>query len=173
MERDKIFCDFLVREVRRRLLEEGLPRIRKCLSELEEKDIWLRPNEHSNAVGNLVLHLCGNVGQWLVSTLGRRPDTRQRQREFDEREPMPAGELLRRLEEVLSEADQVLAQLAPEDILSEYSVQGFRENGLSILVHVVEHFSYHVGQITYFVKWKKDMDVGYYKNSDLDITGSN
>lgn len=170
MDQHRIFCDLLIEETRRRLMGEGVPRIRKCLSELDEAEIWLRPNDHSNAVGNLVLHLCGNVRQWIVSTLGERPDYRQRQLEFDERGPIPATELMRRLDEVMSEVEEVLERLTPNAILKKYEVQGFHETGLSILVHVVEHFSYHTGQITYFVKWRKDMDVGYYEDLDLDVT---
>ncbi len=170
MEQYRVFSDLLIAEIRRRLLGEGAPRIRKCLAELDEAEIWFRPNEHSNAVGNLVLHLCGNVRQWIVSALGAYPDVRQRQLEFDERGPISAAELVRRLDEVMAEVEKVLDRLTPDKILEEYQVQGYRETGLSILVHVTEHFSYHVGQITYFVKWRKNMDVGYYKGVDLDVT---
>lgn len=163
--------DLLVREVRRRLKEEGLMRIRKCLSELTEEEIWYRPNANSNSVGNLVLHLCGNVRQWIVSGLGEQPDVRDRTAEFNEKGPIPADVLINRLEEVLAEADEVLKELPPEKIIQPVKVQGFDETGLSILIHVVEHFSYHTGQITYFVKWKKDVDTAYYGEMDLDRFG--
>lgn len=165
------FRDLLVAEVRRRLLEESVPRVKKCLAELTEREIWLRPNEHSNSVGNLVLHLCGNVRQWVLTGLGGAPDHRFRQAEFDERGPIPTTELLRRLDDVMQGVEAVLEKLTPEQILQPVVVQGFQETGLSILVHVVEHFSYHVGQITYFTKWKKDMDTSYYADEDLDVTG--
>lgn len=171
MKPERTLTELLLAEVRRHLVVDGLGRCRKCLSELSEAEIWLRPNEHSNSVGNLVLHLCGNVGQWIVSGLGNRPDTRQRQLEFDERGPVPASELLLRLESVMTEVDEVLNEITPDKLMQPIEIQGFKENGLSVLVHVVEHFSYHVGQITYFVKWKKDMDTNYYGDQDLDITG--
>ena len=162
------FCRLLIAEVRRRLLDESLPRLRKCLNELSEEEIWKRPNAHSNSVGNLVLHLCGNVRQWILSGLRKAPDTRQRQQEFDERGPIPRAELLARLESTLAAVDEALNHIHPDDLLAEHDVQIYRESGLSILIHVVEHFSYHVGQVTYVVKAWKDLDMGYYAGVDLE-----
>ncbi|MEO1259121.1 MAG: DUF1572 family protein [Bacteroidota bacterium] len=161
----------LIAEVRKRLMEEGVPRIKKCLSELNEQEIWMRPNEHSNGVGNLVLHLCGNVRQWVVSGLGGLPDTRNRSLEFNEKGPIPTSELIARLDAVMEETDQVLNLLTSEQIVQPINIQGFDETGLSVLVHVMEHFSYHVGQITYFVKWKKDIDTAYYGGMELNEFG--
>ncbi|MBI5917740.1 MAG: DUF1572 family protein [Bacteroidetes bacterium] len=167
------FRDLLVQEVRRRLMDESVPRIKKCLAELTEAEIWYRPNENSNSVGNLVLHLCGNVRQWLLSGMGGYPDHRVRQAEFDERGPFPTSALLRHLDELMVEVDQVLNKLTAAQILQPVDVQGFEENGVSVLVHIVEHFSYHTGQITYFVKWRKNINTGYYDGLNLDVTGKN
>ena len=168
MDSNKVFRDLLITEVRRRLFGDGVPRIKRCLSELTEAEIWYRPNEHSNSVGNLVLHLCGNVRQWILTGLGGQPDSRIRQLEFDEKGPVPVEELLRRLDVVMAEVEKVLDELT--EVLQPVVVQGFEENGVSVLLHVVEHFSYHVGQITYFVKWRKNMDTGYFAGLDLDVT---
>jgi len=162
----------LTEEVHRRLIGESLPRIEKCLTELTEEEIWYRPNEHSNSVGNLVLHLCGNVSQYVLSGLGGKPDLRQRQQEFDEKGPLPTQTLLDKLHAVMKEVEEVLQTVTSEELLRKRSVQGFEESGLSILVHVTEHFSYHTGQITYFVKWRKNRDMGYYAGLDLDQTGN-
>ena len=164
--------DLLVKEVRRRLMEEGVPRITQCLAELSIEEIWIKPNENSNSVGNLVLHLCGNVQQWIVSGLGGLPDTRNRTSEFEESGPIPTHELINRLNVVMVEVNKVLDQLTEEQISQPVSVQGFDETVLSVLVHVVEHFSYHVGQITYFVKWRKNIDTAYYGGLELDGFGS-
>lgn len=144
----------------------------KCLGLLSEQEIWYRPNEHSNSVGNLVLHLCGNVRQWLFSTLGGKPDIRQRQGEFDEKGPIPKKDLEQMIEDLMDEVNRLLDNLKPEDLLKTYPVQGFDESGVAILLHVTEHFSYHVGQITYFVKAHKDLSVGYYEGINLDIRSS-
>ncbi|MEL7340350.1 MAG: DinB family protein [Bacteroidota bacterium] len=157
----------LIAEAKRRLIDESIPRIRLCLAQLSEADIWYRPNENSNSVGNLVLHLCGNVRQWLIAGLGQLADTRQREQEFSERGPLPTPYLLQQLDLLENEISQTLTQLTPSALTHSYTVQGFAENGVSILVHVVEHFSYHVGQITYFTKAHKDIDTGYYAGQEL------
>lgn len=158
----RIFRDLLIREVKRRLFEESIPRLKQCLGELSEEQIWQRPNEHSNSVGNLVIHLCGNMRQWILSGLAGQPDIRERDKEFSQRDPIPTHQLIQQLDELAEQVDKALDDVQPEDLLSGHDVQIYRESGLSILVHVVEHFSYHVGQITYIVKATKDIDTGYY-----------
>ena len=164
----KNFRDQLILEIKKRLFEENVPRLKKCLTQLTETEIWHHPNAHSNSIGNLVLHLCGNVRQWILSGLGEQADTRQRQQEFDEKGPVPSEKLIQMVDELMDEVETVLDSLSPEMLLEKRDVQVFRETGLGILVHVVEHFSYHVGQMTYFVKWRKDMDIGYYSDTNLE-----
>lgn len=161
----------VIHEVRRRLFTECVPRLKTCVSLLSDEEIWHRPNAQTVSVGNLVLHLCGNVRQWMLSGLDGQPDTRRRRAEFDERGPLPASELLQRLDAVMTEAAVLLDRLTPQRLLDVRPVQGFDETGVAILIHVTEHFSYHVGQITYAVKSRKGVDVGYYKGIDLDQTG--
>lgn len=161
----------IVKEVKKRLMEEGVTRIEKCLNELTIEEVWFRPNQNSNSVGNLVLHLCGNVRQWLVSGLGGREDTRNRPAEFNENGPIESQALLNRLDEVMQEVNLVLHELKEEDLTRPIVVQGFEETGLSVLIHVIEHFSYHVGQITYYVKWRKDIDTAYYGGLELNNFG--
>ena len=101
---------------------------------------------------------------------GGESDHRQRQSEFDEVGPIPAQQLLEKLKSVLAEVDLLLDRLEPQILVEKRKVQGFDESGLSIIVHVVEHFSYHVGQITYITKAKKNVDLKYYGGVDLDQT---
>jgi uncharacterized damage-inducible protein DinB len=159
------------RESRRRLIDESLPRLRKCLAELSDDEIWFRPNEESNSVGNLVLHLSGNVGQYILSGLGGAPDRRERPREFSERGPVPREELLGRLERTMEAAARVIDGLDARNLLETRVVQGFDYDGLGILIHVVEHFSYHTGQVAYFVKARKGIDLGFYRGVNLNRTG--
>jgi uncharacterized damage-inducible protein DinB len=161
----------VIQEVRRRLFAECVPRLKTCLSLLADEEIWYRPNAETVSIGNLVLHLCGNVRQWVLSGLGGQPDTRRRQAEFDEPGPLPASELLQRLDAVMADVARLLDRLTAWQLLDRRRVQGFDETGVAILIHVTEHFSYHVGQITYAVKSRKAIDVGYYKGVDLGRTG--
>ncbi|MDH3649284.1 MAG: DUF1572 domain-containing protein [Saprospiraceae bacterium] len=169
MEILEAYHSAFINEIRRRLVGECQGRTIKCLDLLDDSEIWHQPNEHSNSVGNLVLHLCGNVRQWLFSTLDGRPDIRQRQEEFDERRNVSKNELKKMVVDLMTEVDRLLDTISPEQGLQDYQVQGFKENGIAILTHVTEHFSYHVGQITYFVKAHKDLSVGYYEGKNLDI----
>ena len=162
------YHELFIKEIGRRIFDECQPRVYRCLDLLSTEEIWYRPNEHSNSVGNLVLHLCGNIHQWILATMGGQQDSRERQQEFDHRNPLAATALKNRLEEVLAETRACLEQLTPEALVKSYQVQGFVETGIGILIHVTEHFSYHVGQITYFVKAHQDIDIGYYQGKDLN-----
>jgi len=93
-EYKKEIFDQIKSEVRRRLIDESMPRLKSCLEKLSEEDIWWRPNDNSNSVGNLILHLCGNIRQWMLAALGGSVDNRVRQKEFDEREPLPKDALM-------------------------------------------------------------------------------
>ncbi|NUO01985.1 MAG: DUF1572 family protein [Saprospiraceae bacterium] len=172
MHYEQQFLEALIAETKRRLMDESVPRIKKCIAQLSEPEIWYRPNDHSNSIGNLILHLCGNARQWIVSGLGKAPDHRMRQAEFDERGPIPAHQMLEDLDNVMAEIEAVLNRLTPEDLLKLHPVQVFEESGLSILVHVVEHFSYHTGQITFAVKAMKNMDMAYYGQINLERKGA-
>jgi len=157
-------------EVSRRL-EESVFRLRVCLELLTPEEIWKKPNEHSNSVGNIVLHLCGNVRQWVLSGLGGLSDNREREKEFSQQEPISSEALMVKVHEVMNEVESLLKIVDEEKLLASYRVQGFRETGIAILLHVVEHFSYHVGQITYYTKLTKDIDTNYYKGVDLNKKG--
>lgn len=163
------FHTLIINETKRRLFQESIPRIVQCLSLLTEEEVWFRPNNNSNSAGNLVLHLCGNARQWICAGLGKLPDLRQRQLEFDEKGPLAVHVLLQKLVDLENDVEKVLDKLSAEVLLNTHPVQGFSESGIAILIHVVEHFSYHTGQITFLVKWLKNQDTGYYFNLDLDL----
>jgi uncharacterized damage-inducible protein DinB len=158
----------LLVEAERRIFHENMPRLKKCLSILTEEEIWYRPNQQTVSVGNLVLHLCGNARQWITSGLGGAPDYRDRTAEFAEKGPISTDKLMDKLSDVMAEVHEVIRSIEPGSLLHSRRVQGFEESGLSILVHVIEHFSYHVGQITYYVKSLKNMDLKYYEGVDLN-----
>src|SRR5437870_11501525 len=107
-----------------------LPKIRAAVERLTEEDTWWRPNEASNSVGNLMLHLSGNVRQWIVSGVGGAPDLRERSKEFSERDAIPKRDLLLKLEQTVAQADQVLSSLSPLYLLEQRTIQGFRRTVL-------------------------------------------
>ena len=159
--------DALISEVRIRLYDESLPRILKCIDQLDNEQIWWRPNESSNSIGNLVLHLCGNVTQWIYAGLGGFPDQRTRQAEFDERRLLDKLELREMLVLTLDKIMPVILNLREEELLQSRPVQTFTETGLSILIHVTEHFSYHTGQIAYITKLLSGKPLGFYEGISL------
>lgn len=144
------------------LMTAYLPRIERCLEKLSDEQIWWRPDEGSNSIGNLLLHLSGNVRQWIISGIGGRPDTRARQEEFDERRLRPRAELLARLKETLLEVDTVLASIEESQLLESRRIQGDDVTVLEAVYHVVEHFSMHTGQIILLTKLLKAEDLRFY-----------
>lgn len=148
------------------LREDYLPRIRRCVQGLSEEDLWWRPNEASNSVGNLILHLAGNVRQWVVSGIGGAPDRRRRDEEFSREGGLTGPELLAHLDEVLDEVEGVLSRLEPPKLLETRVIQGMSVSVLDALYHVVEHFSTHTGQITYLVKLRTGRDLGFWEMKD-------
>lgn len=138
------------------------PKIEHCLDQLSEDDLWWRPNEESNSVGNLILHLAGNVRQYIVSGAGGEADIRIRDEEFAAREGIPKDVLRKMLGETLDEVDRVLERLEPRDLERTVSVQGRDISVLQAVYHAVEHFSMHTGQIIYITKQLKGEDLGFY-----------
>ena len=155
-------------EFHKRMIEEGQARIEKCLAKLSDEELWRKPNKNSNSMGNLVLHLSGNVRQYIISGVGGEKDTRERDLEFDPSNIIPREELLEKLDQTLKEANSKIDDLNESDLSKPREAQGMSHSCLSIIIHVIEHFSYHVGQITYYTKFLKDMDMAYYEGMDLN-----
>lgn len=164
------FGGALIAEAKRRMFDESQPRIVQCLNTLTIEQVWRRPNPQSNSVGNLVLHLCGNIRQWIISGLGGAPDHRKRDSEFNEQGRIPVAELVQRFNDTMAEACSTLDRIDPATLLEVRRVQGFNETGLSIIVHVVEHLSYHTGQIAYVTKAAAGTDLAFYRGENLNAT---
>lgn len=162
-------CDHFLEFSRNKLLNQYWPRLRKSVEPLSEEQIWWRPNPASNSIGNLVLHLNGNVWQWLVASFNRLEDQRDRPAEFNATGDLSAVDLLERLGETIDEAAKVLARLTPHDLLSTWHIQGYTVTGLAAVYQVVEHFGLHYGQIVYITKMQEGRDLGFY--SELSKTG--
>ncbi len=152
-----------------KLLEQYWPRLRSCVESLTDEHVWWRPNEASNSIGNLMLHLDGNVRQWMVASFNRLEDHRDRPAEFKQRELIPARTLLDQLGRTIEEASRVLARLTDDDLLAQFEIQGYHVTGLEAVYQVVEHFGLHYGQITYITKMLRAQDLGFYRQ--LQETG--
>jgi uncharacterized damage-inducible protein DinB len=152
-----------VAEARGHMLDDYLPKIERCLERLTDEQVWWRAGEESNSVGNLLLHLAGNVRQWVVCGLGGAADTRERDLEFAERDGPPRGQLLSALRAALEEADGVLARLDTATLLQPRRIQGLEVTALAAVFHVVEHFSMHTGQIILLTKQLAGGDLAFYE----------
>ena len=148
------------------LREHYGPKILRCLEEMDDDQIWWRPNAESNSIGNLILHLCGNVRQWIISGVGGVADVRERQQEFDELGPMPKEVLVHKLNTTIEEACQVILRVESAELLEKRTLQKNEVSVIEVIYHVVEHFSMHTGQIIYITKLHQGKDLAFYKITD-------
>ena len=152
---------FIVRS-RAHLTDDYLPKIERCFELLSDEQIWWCANPQSNSIGNLLLHLSGNVRQWIVCGLGEVTDSRDRDSEFAQRDVITRDELLSRLRQTLSEADAALARFDPNKLLGKRRIQKLEVTALEAILHVVEHFSMHAGQVILLTKVLAKKDLAFY-----------
>ncbi len=153
-------------------IEENLPRITKCLHELTEEELWQRPNPNVVSIANLVLHLCGNIRQYAISSLCHEEDTRHRDQEFSATGGYTRQELLDKLSATVTGAVNVIMNASDEELMRQRNVQGFQMSGIGIIVHVTEHLSYHTGQVALHTKLIRQKDLGFYAGIDLSVTNT-
>src|SRR5262250_196642 len=166
-----------LRHARFRLLEDYFVKIASAIDALDDEQVWRRPNESSNSVGNLLLHMSGNVRQWIISGVGGAEDTRDRASEFAARGSAPKTELMELVKATLDEADAVLANIAGECAATNSDAplqqvrmaQAYDVTVFDAIFHVVEHFSYHTGQIIFAAKWLAEGRVGFYDDRRLNL----
>ncbi len=163
----KFIADFIENAHYR--LDESSRMIGIALVDLSEEELWKKPNESSNSVANLILHLCGNITQYVISSLGETEDIRNRDLEFETVEGYSKVELLDRLNGVIENAKASISEASVESYLKKRDVQGFNFSGTGVVLHAVEHLSYHTGQIALITKLFKNKDLGFYKDLDLNI----
>ena len=161
MELGRIFLE----RSRHYLATEYRTKLRRAVESLPADALWWRPNDQANSVGNLLVHLAGNVRQWIVAGVGGAPYTRDRPAEFAARGGPDAATLLADLEAALGEADRVLASLDAASLGRHRTVQGRELTILEAVYHVVEHFSLHLGQIIYLAKLHTPGAVRFYDDA--------
>jgi uncharacterized damage-inducible protein DinB len=147
---------------RTKLMKEYLPKIEACLDQLTDEEIWWRAHETNNSVGNLVLHLGGNIRQWVCHHLGGSEFRREREKEFSQRALIHKADLLSYLRSAVHDTDAVLERFPAENLHAVYTIQNYSVTGLEAILHITEHFSYHVGQIVYITKLRSGKDLKFY-----------
>ena len=151
------------------LADQYWPRMRQCVESLTAGQIWWRPNAESNSIGNLMLHLNGNVRQWLIDSFNGSRSARNRPAEFAAQSGPDAPALIQTLGATVQEATDVLARLTEDELVRTFDIQGYSVTGLHAVYHVVEHFGMHYGQILYITKQIRGEDLGFYR--ELNKTG--
>jgi len=150
-------------------MDESTRMIQKSITDISEEEFWQKPNDSLNSIGNLIVHLCGNITQYIISSLGETEDLRNRDLEFSSSKNGTKSEIFNTLEETVAIAKRVIFDANQEQLLKIRSVQGFTFSGIGVIIHAVEHFSYHTGQIAFWVKQLKNKDLGFYDGIDLKI----
>jgi hypothetical protein len=130
-------------------LQQAAKKIAHCLNQLTDSQVWWRPDDSQNSIGNLILHLCGNLRQWVVSGLGGAQDMRDRPREFSERRSIPRTELLSRLDAAVTEATTILSGISAAEWLRVRRIQGFEVTGVAAIFDTVPHFRGHTQEIIF------------------------
>lgn len=156
---DRIFLDFSSAKLR-----QLSSRIDTCLGQLSDEQVWARGSENENAVGNLVLHLCGNVRQWIIASIGGERDARQRDAEFAARGGVEIQELRARLSATVEHAAKVIEKIDTGRLSDRLTIQGYGVSVLEAVYHVVEHFANHTGQIIFATKMLTGTDLGFYRH---------
>lgn len=147
---------------------DSIRMIEQSLSYFNDDETWQKPNAELNSMANLLLHLSGNIQQYIISSLGMLPDIRQRDLEFSTYKGQTKEEVLQELKTIVNKAIEVIETCEETELLRTREVQGFELDGIGIIMHVVEHLSYHTGQIAFWVKYCKEKDLGFYDGQDLN-----
>lgn len=151
-------------------ISESTRMIDLSLDQISEVDVWKRPNDNTNSIGNLILHLCGNITQYAIASLGNIEDHRERDAEFNAKNGYSKKELLDKLHCTINEAKIRIQSVSVSELLRKREVQGYNFSGMGIAIHVTEHYSYHTGQIAFWTKQLKDKkSLGFYEGIDLNV----
>jgi uncharacterized damage-inducible protein DinB len=150
---ERAFLDFSSAKLR-----QYVDRIAACLERLTDDQIWSRGHATENSIGNLCLHLSGNVRQWILQGL------RDRDSEFTAKGGVPRAELIAQLRDTVESACQAISSLTPARLEDKITVQGYHQTVLEAVYHVVEHFAGHTGQIIFATKALQGEDLGFYRH---------
>lgn len=155
-------AEIFIDKSRHYLATEYPSKIRLAVANLSHEEIWRRANEQSNSIGNLIVHLAGNIRHWIVAGIGGATSDRDRAAEFAMRDGPGADALLSLLDDAVTDADAVIAAQTEVDLVLECEIQGRNTTVLAAIYHVVEHFSMHTGQIVMLAKMYSPGSVRFY-----------
>ena len=130
--------------------------IRSCVEELSEEQLWWRPNEQANSVGNLVLHVSGSMRHYLSNRVGGIEYERNRPAEFAERGPVPKQQLLATFDETIRQAGQVLDAFDTSRFLDATDEPNYVPTIFDLIFNIAIHLATHAGQIVYVTKMLKE-----------------
>jgi len=147
------------------LTKEYPIKLRHCVAVLPRGFVWARPNAASNSIGNLLVHLTGNVSEWILGGVGGQSVDRYRAGEFAQTDGGDAAALLDDLEAVLGKAETVLSRLTEADLGRSLTVQARETTVLGAIYHVVEHFAMHTGQILLLTKIYAPGRIQFYEDA--------
>jgi uncharacterized damage-inducible protein DinB len=133
-------------------LDAALGRVMHCLDQLSDAQVWHRPPHGLNAVGNLLLHLAGNIQQVIADNLLGTPDTRVRQAEFDAREPLSKDELLGKLAAAVQRARTAILSASDERLAEVKRVNNNDWTGIQAAVRSIAHFRGHTQEIIHMTR---------------------
>ena len=133
------------------LFQRDLNKLRKEIELYkDEGKLWIIDKDIANPAGNLCLHLIGNLNTYFGRELGGTGYIRNRDLEFSQKN-IPQAALLEMIDETIGIVEKVLNTLTDQQLEEEYPVIVFTEKMTTgfFLVHLIAHFSYHLGQINY------------------------
>lgn len=139
-----------------RCLDHCLSVIEHCVGQLTDDQIWWRPQEPLNSIGNLLLHLNGNLQQWMIAGLRGTADTRNRPSEFATRTPTPGATLVEQLQATIHEIKQTLSAIRPEEMLTPRRIQGFDVTGWEAVFDSIPHLKGHTQEIVCLTRQQLD-----------------
>lgn len=150
------------------VIDESMTRIKICLEQLSPQQLSARSNSNSNSITHLILHLCGNGRQYIISGIGGYEDIRIRKEEFGNLRSYSKQDLIDLLDQTGHEMWQLIDNLKFDQLMVNHNIQCFTMTTLDAIIHVIEHFTYHTGQIVYQTKHLKDIDLKFYEGLDLN-----
>lgn len=156
------------KEFQLRVFQESYPRIETCLKYISQDQLWQAPNENMTSIGCLIKHLLGNMSQWVYAGVLQQPYVRDRNAEFVPEPERSKKEILEQMNNIRIKIEQALLKLTAERLEERLEIQGFETTGFSAITHVIEHFSYHTGQISLLTKLYQNVDLAYYAGYKLD-----